>query len=380
MIQSFANYARRVAFAVAALVLSLPATAAELKGAGATFPGPLYKAWIERFAKDHPGAKITYEAVGSGEGNTRFDSGVVDFAGSDVPIPAPDDERSTNIGAQFPVTAGMVGLAYQLPDVKGPLNLPRSVYVDIFLGKIRRWNDPKIVAANPHLHLPALEITVVARADSSGTTYAFTTHAATISEAWEEGGLDVGKKVAWPPNVVLAEGNQGVAARIKERPGTIGYVEYGMAKRSGLAVAALENRAGKFVLPSTEAGAAAFTHSSYLGLDHLKSSILDPTSEQAYPIVSYSWLILRWEYPSDQLRVMKEFVDYVLGEGQKTALALGYVPLSGPVAYRGKAVLARIFPSEGPENDVVAAEASHMKQRPQPRSGDSASHVADIAE
>jgi phosphate transport system substrate-binding protein len=177
-------HARRAAFFAAALALGAwPANAVELKGAGATFPGPLYKAWIERFEKDHPGVTISYEAVGSGEGVTRFDSGVIDFAGSDVPIPATDDERSTNIGAQFPVTAGMVALAYQLPDVAGQLNLPRDVYIDIFLGRIRRWNDPKIAAANPRLRLPALDITVVARADSSGTTYAFTTHATTISPA-----------------------------------------------------------------------------------------------------------------------------------------------------------------------------------------------------
>lgn len=381
MARSFSANARRTGFLLAAWALTFwPANAEELKGAGATFPAPLYKAWIERFAKDHPGAKINYEPVGSGEGVTLFDSGAVDFADSDVPIPAPDDERANSIGAQFPVTAGMVALAYHLPDVTRPLYLPRNVYIDIFLGKIHRWNDPKIAAANPQLHLPALDITVIARADSSGTTYAFTTHASTISAVWEESGLGVGKKVAWPSTFALAQGNQGVAALIKERPGSIGYVEYGTAKRSGLSVAALENRTGKFVMPSPEAGSAAFNHWSYLGLDHLKSSILDPTSEAAYPIVSYSWLILRWEYPSAQLHVIKEFVDYVLGDGQKHALAMGYVPLSAPVAYRGKAVLARIFQSEGSETNIAAVGARHMKNNPRPPTGNNASHVADLAE
>lgn len=370
MARSVSAHARRAVFVIAALALGAwSAQAVELMGAGATFPGPLYKAWIERFQQDHPGVKISYEAVGSGEGVTRFDSGVIDFAGTDVPIPAPDDERANNSGAQFPITAGMVALAYQIPGLTGPLNLPRDVYIDIFLGKIRRWDDPKIMAANPRLRLPALGITVVARADSSGTTYAFTTHAAAASTAWEAGALGVGKKVAWPPEVVLAEGNQGVAARIKGQPGSIGYVEYGVAKRSGLTLAALENRAGKFVMPSPEAGAAAFNHTSYLGLDHLKSSILDPTSEGAYPIVSYSWLILRWEYASDKLRYMKEFVDYILGEGQKQAFTLGYIPLSGPVAYRGKAVMARIFQTEEPESGVAALEAAHEKRSLRVRPG-----------
>jgi phosphate transport system substrate-binding protein len=343
--------------AISALLFS-PAFAVDLKGAGATFPAPLYKGWIERFEKDHPGVKITYDAVGSGEGVARFTAGAVDFAGSDVPIPTVDDDRAGNMGVQFPVTAGMVALAYRLPGVAGPLNLPRSVYIDIFLGKIRRWDDPKIVAANPRLRLPALDITVVARSDSSGTTYAFTTHAAHISGKWGESGVGVGKKASWPATVALADGNQGVATRIKERDGSIGYVEYGVAKRTGLPVAALENRAGKFVGPSPEAGAAAFNQSSYLGLDHLKTSILDPTGEGAYPIVSYSWLILRWEYPSEQLKAMNEFVEFILGEGQKRALEMGYVPLPGPVAYRGKAVLGRIFPSEGAEGAMAAAGAA----------------------
>jgi phosphate transport system substrate-binding protein len=157
-------------------------------------------------------------------------------------------------------------------------------------------------------------------------------------------------------------------------------VEYGTAKRAGLSVAALENRAGKFVAPSPEAGTAAFNHSSYLGLGHLKSSILDPTGDGAYPIVSYSWLILRWEYPLAELRVMKEFVDYVLGDGQKLGLSLGYVPLPGSVAYRGKAVLTRIFQSGASDSEVAAAETGEIKQAPRPRSGKTIAHVADIAE
>lgn len=129
--------------------------------------------------------------------------------------------------------------------------------------------------------------------------------------------------------------------------GAIGYVEYGYAKRVGLPVAALENKEGKFIAPSPEAGAAAINQSSYLGLGNLKASILDPASPGAYPIVSYSWLILRWDYPAEQLKAVNAFVDFILADGQKMALDLGYVPLPAPVAYRGKAALARIFPSEG---------------------------------
>ncbi|KAF2992238.1 phosphate ABC transporter substrate-binding protein PstS [Methylocystis sp. MJC1] len=333
------------------------AAAVELRGAGATFPAPLYKAWIERFHKEHAGVTLRYEPVGSGEGIARFTAGVVDFAGSDVAVPTTSEDRSGGVGAQFPVTAGMVALAYNLPGVAGQLKLPRDVYADIFQGKIRRWDDPRIVAANPQLRLPARDIAVIAREESSGTTFAFTSHIATISPSWAESGIGVGKKASWPAFVAAAKGNEGVAALVKRREGAIGYVEYGYAKRVGLPVAALENKEGKFVAPSPEAGAAAINQSSYLGLGNLKASILDPSSPGAYPIVSYSWLILHWDYPAEQLRTVSAFVDFILVDGQKMALELGYVPLPAPVAYRGKAVLARIFPSESGEGAVASAGA-----------------------
>jgi len=334
---------------------SSTALAVELRGAGATFPAPLYKAWIERFQQDHRNAAIGYESIGSGEGIARFTEGGLDFAASDVAAPTTGDERSDGIGAQFPVTAGLVTLAYNLPGVGAKLRLPRSVYADIFLGRIRRWDDPRIAAANPGARLPSRDILVGARVDSSGTTFAFTSHLATISPAWAESGVGVGKKVNWPDFVKLARGNEGVAAQIKGSEGSIGYVEYGIARRLGLTFATLENKDGKYVAPSPEAGAASINQSSYLGLDNLKSSILDPSGAGAYPIVSYSWLILRWDYPADKLRLVNAFVDYILGDGQRIALELGYVPLPAPVAYRGKAVVARIFPSEGAEGALATA-------------------------
>ncbi|QGM99056.1 phosphate ABC transporter substrate-binding protein PstS [Methylocystis parvus] len=323
-----------------------------LHGAGATFPAPLYSAWIERFQKGRHAA-ISYEAVGSGEGLARFGEGELDFAGSDVPAPTTGDDRSGGVGPQFPITAGMVTIAYNLPGVGQRLKLPRAVYADIFLGRIRRWDDPRIAAANPGVRLPARDILVTARLDASGTTFAFTSHLWAISPAWTEGGVGVGKKPNWPAFVTLAKGNEGVAAQIKSREGAIGYVEFGYARRSGLAVATLENKDGKFVSPSPEAGAAAINQSSYLGIENLKASILDPSGAGAYPIVSYSWLILRWDYPAEKLRLVNAFVDYILGDGQKVALDLGYVPLPAPIAYRGRAMISRIFPSEGAEGALA---------------------------
>jgi phosphate transport system substrate-binding protein len=262
-----------VILALAASIGGARAAGVEMHGAGATFPAPLYKAWIERFQKDHPNAAMRYESVGSGEGIARFTEGELDFAASDVAAPTTGDERSDGIGAQFPVTAGMVTIAYNLPGVGQRLKMPRAVYADIFLGRIRRWDDPRIAAANPGVRLPARDIAVTARLDSSGTTFAFTSHLSTISPAWAESGVGVGKKVNWPEFVALAKGNEGVGAQIKNREGALGYVEYGYARRLGLAVATLENKEGKYIAPSPEAGAAAINQSSYLGLENLKASI-----------------------------------------------------------------------------------------------------------
>jgi len=332
------------------------AAAVELHGAGATFPAPLYQAWITRFQKDHPDVAIRYDPIGSGEGLARFASGVVDFAGSDIPIPATGAERFGRIGAQLPATAGMIVLAYNLPGMTGALKLPRSVYSDIFLGKIRRWDDQRITAANPDLHLPATNIAVIGRLDSSGTTYAFTSHLAAVNPEWTESGPGVGKIVSWPNVAMLARGNEGVASRIKISDGAIGYVEYGFAQRLGLPMAALENKEDKFVAPTSEAGAASIRASAQLGLDSLAASVVDPSGADAYPIVTYSWLMLLRTYPADQGHAMRSFIDFALGEGQKIAPDLGYIPLPPAVADLGKAVVSQILPDE-----VGAAGASTAK-------------------
>jgi phosphate transport system substrate-binding protein len=345
---------------------SSPAVAVELHGAGATFPAPLYAAWIERFQKDHPDVVIRYDPVGSGEGLSRFASGVVDFAGSDVPMPAGGAERFERIGAQLPATAGMIVLAYNLPGTPGPLKLSRGAYTDIFLGKIRRWDDPRIVATNPELHLPATNIAVVGRLDSSGTTYAFTSHLAAVNPSWsDEGGPGVGKIVAWPNVAMLARGNEGVASRIKISEGAIGYVEFGFAQRVGLPVASLENKEGKFVAPTPDAGAAAISASAHLGLESLAASVVDPSGAEAYPIVTYSWLMLLRTYPAEQGRVLRSFIDFGLSEGQRISTDLGYIPLPGAVAELGKNVVARIIPGEvGATTPSTAAQPSPAAPAP----------------
>ncbi len=237
-----------VAFCLIATAIRRPALAEtlELRGAGSTLAAPLYGKWIDAFEQAHPSIGVRYEAIGSGEGVARFVADTVDFTGSDVQLPPARAAKIERGVIQVPSTAGMVVLAYNLPELKGQLRLPQDVYVDIFLGRIRTWNDPRILAANPDLNLPSINIAVVARQDSSGTTNAFTRHLAAVSNRWTDGGPGVGNIVVWPPGAMLARGNEGVASRIKISNGAIGYVEYGFARRLGLPVALLENKSGEF--------------------------------------------------------------------------------------------------------------------------------------
>lgn len=312
----------------------VPEGAVLLRGAGATFPSPLYEKWIDEYRRVAPHVYIVYDAVGSGEGVDRFVAGEVEFGASDA---AMKDEEIAAVrrGVQLiPATAGSVVLAYNLPGIDGELRLPRDVYVDIFLGKIDQWNDPRLVEANPERKLPDLAVAVVARLDSSGTTFAFTNHLIEISEAWRETGPGRGKVVDWPGAAMLARGNEGVAGLIKRTPGAIGYVEFGMADRTRLAMATLENKAGNFIRPDGSSGMATLVHAKLP--DNLRAFFPDPEGDNSYPIVTFSWLLLYRQYDDatkgDEL---KRFVRWCLIEGQQYAEPLGYIQLARPISERG---------------------------------------------
>ena len=217
----------------------------QLHGAGATFPAPLYKKWLEEYQKRHPDVQLSYDAIGSGEGTKRFMAGTVDFGASDAAMSDEEMAAVTRGVRLLPTVAGSIVLAYNLDGLGGDLKLTRDVYVDIFLGKIKVWDDPRIKAANARLRLPHDNIALVVRQDSSGTTYAFTNHLSAVSGQWRDHGPGVGRVIAWPGNSMVAPGNEGVAGRIKHSKGAIGYVEYGMAQRAGLTMAWLENKAGQ---------------------------------------------------------------------------------------------------------------------------------------
>jgi phosphate transport system substrate-binding protein len=321
----------------------VPANALQLAGAGATFPYPLYKKWIEEYQKQHSDLSISYDAVGSGEGTRRFLKGVVDFGASDAAL---TDEQIARVerGAQLiPATAGIIVLAYNLKAINGPLKLTRQVYVDIFLGNIKKWNDARIQSVNPDLDLPDQEIQIVGRSDSSGTTFAFTNHLSAISDAWRDRGPGVGKVVDWPGNAMAARGNGGVAARIKITEGSIGYVEFGFAERAGLSMAWLENKARQMIEPQVNSGAATLANTQDDMPDNLRMFFPDPYGESSYPIVTYSWLMVYQSYPDSQkAEALKSFIQWGLTTGQEFSKDLGYSRIPPKIVDKASSALKQI--------------------------------------
>jgi phosphate transport system substrate-binding protein len=315
-----------------------------LVGAGASFPAPLYQRWFQDINGKYPKVQINYQSVGSGAGVEQFTAGTVDFGASDT---AMKDEEIAKVGDNkggvllLPMTAGSIVLAYNLPDVQGELKLPRQVYSDILLGKITKWNDPQIAAANSGVKLPDQNITVVHRSDGSGTTGVFTKHLSAISPEWKSK-VGEGKTVQWPTGVG-AKGNEGVTAQIKQTAGAIGYVEYGYAKNNDVKFASLENKAGKFVAPSDQS--ASKTLEAVELPENFRAFISDPEGDDAYPVVTYTWMIAHKKYDDPaKAKAVEAMIEYGLTEGQKNSAELGYVPLPKNVVEKVATAADQISP------------------------------------
>src|SRR5271166_768795 len=330
----------------AAVLATLPpnnATAQEIRliGSGASFPFPIYSAWFKDFSKQNKGVTVDYQAKGSGAGILDFINRTVDFAGSDAAMTDEEIAKVPGGVVLLPVTAGEIVLAYNLPGNPKGLKLPHDVYPDIFLGKITRWNDPRIVAANPDLKLPDLPITVVRRSDSSGTTFVFTKHLAAINETFAKE-VGTGTTVNWPKGekMVAAPKNDGVTATIKQTPGAIGYIEHGYAKLTKADSALLQNKAGNYVAASDKSGAATLA-SAVLGPD-LRGWIEDPTGADAYPIATFTWLLLYKQQDAKKAEWLRKLVDYCVTQGQSMADSMGYIPLPANVVEKIKAASAEV--------------------------------------
>jgi phosphate transport system substrate-binding protein len=310
----------------------------KLTGAGASFPMPIYTRWFQDYGKQHPNVKVDYQSVGSGSGVKSVIDGTVDFGASDGAMSA-DEMAKVKRGVQvLPMTAGSIVLSYNLPEVK-ELMLSREAYVNIFLGKITRWNDPAIAKSNPGVDLPDKPINVVVRADSSGTSQVFTKHLSAINKDFAASPGE-NKMPNWPVGT-KSKGNEGVTASLKTTPGAIGYVEYGYAMGAKLPMASLENKAGNYIAPTAASGQAALA--AVQMPDDLIAWVPDPEGKDAYPIVTFTWLLLYKKYDDkNKLDALKEVVTYALTDGQKISEQLGYLPLPPEVVEKNKAALNNI--------------------------------------
>jgi phosphate transport system substrate-binding protein len=310
-----------------------------LQGTGATFPAPLYQKWFTEYNKAHPEVQINYQALGSGAGIKQFQQNLVDFGASDAAMTDAEMAAVKDGVVLLPMTAGTIVLAYNLPDGPSELRLSREAYVGIFLGKITQWDDPAIAKSNLGVKLPSTKITVVVRSDGSGTTFVFTSHLSAISDAWKSG-PGAGKSVNFPA-AVAGKGNSGVTALIKETPGAIGYVEYGYAVQTKMPMASLENKSGTYVKPDLATGQGALASVQLPA--NLRAWITDPTGAQAYPIVTYTWLLCYKKYKDPQkLAALKSVIEYGLTQGQTFSVDLGYIPLPPNVVDADKKALAEI--------------------------------------
>ena len=312
--------------------------AAKLKGAGASFPAPLYESWFKAYSASHNGVHIDYQSIGSGAGIKSVIDKTVDFGASDAAM-TPEEMAKVDGGVQLlPLTGGCIVLTYNLKGVTG-LKLSRKAYAGIFLGKVKKWNDPLIVKDNPGVTLPDDPVNVVVRADGSGTTFVFTKHLSAISPEFAQS-PGVNTLPNWPVGT-RSKGNEGVTASVMMTPGAIGYIEYGYAKSQNLPMAILANKSGSFVAPTTASAQAALATAQFP--ENLIAWVPDPDAKDAYPIATYTWLICyKQYYDKGKFQVLQDLLTYCVTDGQKESEALGYIPLPPEVADKAKAAIQNI--------------------------------------
>jgi phosphate transport system substrate-binding protein len=312
-----------------------------LSGAGATFPYPVYAKWFESFHKRYPEIDIHYEPVGSEAGIGRLKTGALDFAGSDVMIGQDEFYAGGKPRfLRFPTILGAVVPVYNLPDMPRELRFTPEVLAGIYLGTIRRWNDPQIVAVNRGAALPDREIAVVHRADGSGTSFVWTDYLSKVSPAWKTA-VGANSTPIWPVGAG-AEGNEGVAKLVRETSGSIGYVEYIYAITNHMAYGSVRNSSGRFVSPDLESILAAARGSSSRIAEDFQTSITNAPGADAYPAAAFTWFVVPARVAdADKKRALKEFLQWMLGAGQHQAAALGYVSIAPEVLVRERQMLDR---------------------------------------
>jgi phosphate transport system substrate-binding protein len=317
---------KTVAAAAFASFAMSPVMAADITGAGASFPFPIYAKWAEAYKKE-TGIGLNYQSIGSSGGIRQIRAKTVAFGATDAPMSGADLDKDGM--AQFPAIIGGTVPVFNLDGFgKGELQVTGPVLAEMFMGKISKWDDPKLAALNPGKKLPNTTITVVHRADGSGTTFNWTDYLATVSKDW----LDTvgrGAAVKWPaPTSVGGKGNEGVAANVSRTKGALGYVEYAYAKRNNIAVMALQNKDGKFVMPGEEAFQAAAAGADWFSVPGMGLSIVNQPGAKAYPVTTASF-ILMYKTPADKAQSVEvlKFLDWAFKNGKGMASELDYVAL-----------------------------------------------------
>jgi phosphate transport system substrate-binding protein len=314
-----------------------------LQGAGATFPNPLYQKWLSEYGKLNPNIRIDYQSIGSGGGIKQIQSQVVQFGASDSPMKDADLQAAPGEILHVPTVLGAVVITYNLSTISQPLNFSPDVIADIFIGKITKWNDPRISGDNKSVSLPAADITVVHRSDGSGTSAVFTDYLSKISPEWKDK-VGSGTSPSWPIGIG-GKGNEGVTGQIKNTPNTIGYVELAYAVQNKLPVAKVKNASGSFIDPSIDAVTAAAAASAANTPDDLRVSITNAQGADVYPISSYTYiLVYKDQKDAVKGKALVDFLWWGIHDGEKYARELQYAPLPADIVKR----------AEGKINSIVS--------------------------
>ena len=331
----------RIALLLAGLALALPVMAqTQLNGAGATFPYPMYSKWFSEYNKLHPDVQINYQSIGSGGGIRQVLNGTVDFGASDGPMTDEQLKEAKTKILHIPTVLGADVPAYNIPGVTGEIKFTQDALAGIFLGKIQKWNDPAITQANPGMKFPDKSIIVVHRSDGSGTTYIFTDYLSKVSKEWE-GTAGKGTSVKWPVGLG-GKGNEGVAGQIRQLEGSIGYIELIYAVENNIAYGSVRNSAGNFVKASLAGVTEAAASSPKMPAD-FRVSITDAPGKTAYPISSFTWLLIPEQAQDPKKgKIIADFLNWMVTDGQKMTNQLSYAPLPANVVEKVKAAIKQV--------------------------------------
>ena len=347
MIRSGSTTRLGIALVGAALSLGISAcnsggSSVTLTGAGSSFVNPVMQRWIQSYSQAHTNVQINYQSVGSGAGIQQVKSGTVDFGASDAPLT--DDQLSgMKPVIQIPESAGPVVITYNLPELQQPVQISGENLAALFMGKITSWQDPAIMKDNPGVKLPNTKVVIVHRADSSGTTNAFTTYLSAVSPEWKDK-VGKGTQVQWPVGLG-GKGSEGVTGQVRQTPGSIGYVELTFATQNKLPVASIGNQAHKYVVPSTDSTTAAIAAFADQLTKDPRVPIVNPpaSAADAYPISTLTFLIIPKDGTDAGKRsALKAFIQYVITDGQAEAQKLQYAPLPDAVKQYNTQVLGQL--------------------------------------